>query len=210
MSETTRPRDPEPSPATVLAAQGGDAAALEQLVVGVRDRVYRLSLRMTAQPLDAEDAAQEILIRVITRLSTFRGDAAFSTWVHRIAVNHLLDRSRNAVEQMELSFDDFAADLLDGFLEVAKESGHCPGASHTGLVHQFTAPAHQAKGVREGQAASRVIRGELAERMPGCRPNLCTESVAGDCPNRRAVRQEGGLRVMGERQLIRRPIETQG
>ena len=73
-----------------------DAAALEQLVLAVRDRVYRLCLRMTARPPDAEDATQEILIRVITRLSTFRGEAAFTTWVHRIAVNHLLDRRRTA------------------------------------------------------------------------------------------------------------------
>ncbi|MEK7424443.1 MAG: RNA polymerase sigma factor [Actinomycetota bacterium] len=95
----------------VLAAQRGDAAALEQVVLSVRDRVYRLSLRMTTRPPDAEDATQEILIRMITRLSTFRDDAAFSTWVHRIAVNHLLDRSRSCVERMEMSFDAFAADL---------------------------------------------------------------------------------------------------
>ena len=81
---------------TVQAAQAGDAAALEQVVLAVRDRVYRLCLRMTARPPDAEDATQEILIRVITRLSTFRGEAAFPTWVHRIAVNHLLDRAKNA------------------------------------------------------------------------------------------------------------------
>jgi RNA polymerase sigma factor (sigma-70 family) len=114
VSDWSHPRDPEPPAATVLAAQSGDARALEALVVSARDRVYRLSLRMTARPPDAEDATQEILIRLITRLSTFRGDAAFSTWVHRIAVNHLLDRAKNAVERMEMTFNDFAADLLDG------------------------------------------------------------------------------------------------
>ena len=114
MSDTSHSRDPEPPAATVLAAQSGDAGALEALVMAVRDRVYRLSLRMTARPADAEDATQEILIKVITRLSTFRGDAAFSTWVHRIAVNHLLDRSKSSVERMEMTFDAFAADLLDG------------------------------------------------------------------------------------------------
>lgn len=103
-----------PTDVVVLAAQSGDAVALEQLVMSVRDRVYRLSLRMTACPADAEDATQEILIRVITRLSTFRGQAAFSTWVHRIAVNHLLDRAKSVVERMEMTFDVFAADLLDG------------------------------------------------------------------------------------------------
>jgi RNA polymerase sigma factor (sigma-70 family) len=83
-------------------------------VLSIRDRVYRLSLRMTARPPDAEDGAQEILIRVITQLSTFRFEAAFSTWVHRIAVNHLLDRSKIQVERQEITFDTFADDLAHG------------------------------------------------------------------------------------------------
>ena len=106
--------EPDSLDSLVRRAQAGDAAALEQVVLAVRDRVYRLSLRMTARPPDAEDATQEILIRVITRLSTFRGEAAFSTWVHRIAVNHLLDRSKNCVERLEMDFDRFAADLIEG------------------------------------------------------------------------------------------------
>ena len=114
VTDPTRRRDPEPSAAVVRSAQDGDAAALEQLVVSVRDRVYRLALRMTARPADADDAAQEILIKVITRLSTFRGDAAFSTWVHRVAVNHLLDQAGTSVERLEMTFDRFAVDLLDG------------------------------------------------------------------------------------------------
>jgi RNA polymerase sigma factor (sigma-70 family) len=97
-----------------VAAQGGDGPSLERLVCAVHDQVYRLALRMTARPPDAEDATQDILIRVITRLSTYRGDAAFTTWVHRIAVNQLLDRAKSPVERMGLTFDGFATDLLDG------------------------------------------------------------------------------------------------
>ncbi len=95
-------------------AQAGDARALEQVVVAVRDRVYRLSLRMSACPVDAEDATQEILIRMVTQLGSYRGEAAFSTWVHRIAVNRLMDRNKSVVERERMSFDSFAADLLDG------------------------------------------------------------------------------------------------
>ena len=62
---------------------------------------------------------------MITRLSTFRGEAAFSTWVHRIAVNYLLDRSKNTVERLEMTFDHFAADLLDG---LASSPGSAPDA----------------------------------------------------------------------------------
>ena len=71
----------------------------------------------SVQPADAEDATQEILIKVLTRLSTFRGDAAFTTWVHRIAVNHLLDRKRSAVERMELTFELYGDDLRTGLAD---------------------------------------------------------------------------------------------
>lgn len=114
MTETATLDAADSLASTVRSAQHGDAAALERVVLAMRDRIYRLCLRMTARPADAEDATQEILIRVITRLSTFRGEAAFSTWVHRIAVNHLLDRSKSCVERMEMTFDAFATDLLDG------------------------------------------------------------------------------------------------
>ncbi|MEW6582943.1 MAG: RNA polymerase sigma factor [Actinomycetota bacterium] len=100
--------------ADVAAARGGDRAALERVIVEIHPRVHRLALRMTACPADAEDATQEILIRVITRLDSFRGQAAFTTWVHRVAANHLLDCRRSRAERLNLTFDGFAADLLDG------------------------------------------------------------------------------------------------
>jgi DNA-directed RNA polymerase specialized sigma24 family protein len=78
---------------------------------------------MTGCPDDALDASQEILVRVMTRLSTFRGEAAFRTWVHRVAINHLLDRKRSAVERLELDFGAFADDLLDGLTPVAPNAG---------------------------------------------------------------------------------------
>jgi RNA polymerase sigma factor (sigma-70 family) len=77
---------------TVARAKGGDAHALEQVVAAVQDDVYRLALRMTAHPQDAEDASQEILVKVITRLEGFRGESSLRTWAYRIAVHHMLDR----------------------------------------------------------------------------------------------------------------------
>jgi RNA polymerase sigma factor (sigma-70 family) len=104
-------------------ARDGDRPALERLLVAVQDDVHRLALRMTGRPDDALDATQEILIRVMTRLSTFKGQAAFRTWVHRVAVNHLLDRKRSAVERHELTFSAFGDDLLDGLTPVAPNAG---------------------------------------------------------------------------------------
>ena len=67
-----------------LAAEG-DKGALEQLLTGVQDLAFNLSLRMLGTIHDAEDASQEILIRVMTNLASFRGESAFTTWVFRIA-----------------------------------------------------------------------------------------------------------------------------
>jgi DNA-directed RNA polymerase specialized sigma24 family protein len=63
------------SPHLVAAAVGGDQRALEQLLRAVVDDVRRIAQRMLWHPQDAEDATQEILVKVATRLSTFRGDA---------------------------------------------------------------------------------------------------------------------------------------
>lgn len=105
----------------VTGARGGDAGALEALVDAIQDGVYGLALRMTGQRADAEDATQEILVKVLTRLDSYRGDAAVRTWVYRIAVNHLLDRRKTAYERARLGFGDFGADLRDGLADPATE-----------------------------------------------------------------------------------------
>lgn len=87
----------------------GDKAALEALIAAIQERVYNLAVRFLWEPMDAEDATQEILIRVITNLSGFRGESAFETWVHRIAVNHLLNLKARPVET--LTFEEGAVHL---------------------------------------------------------------------------------------------------
>lgn len=101
----------------VERSRAGDAAALEAMVVELRDPVHRLALRMTACPQDAEDATQEILIKVLTRLDSFRGDAAVTTWVYRVAANPLLDRAKSATERLSMTFSDFAEDLHNGLAD---------------------------------------------------------------------------------------------
>ena len=98
----------------VRRAADGDRDALEAVVRAVQDDLYRLALRMLWHPADAEDATQEILVRVVTRLGSFRGEAAFATWAYRVAVNHLLTTRRRRAERAALSFDEFGADLATG------------------------------------------------------------------------------------------------
>ncbi len=75
--------------ARAQAASSGDREAAGEILEAVADDVYELALRMLGHPADAEDAAQEILVIVLTHLGSFRGESALSTWVWRIAVNHL-------------------------------------------------------------------------------------------------------------------------
>jgi DNA-directed RNA polymerase specialized sigma24 family protein len=70
-----------------LAALGTarDAEALSELVRRHQRWIYNLALRILQSPADAEDASQEVPLKLVTRLSTFRGEAAFHTWAYRIA-----------------------------------------------------------------------------------------------------------------------------
>ncbi|MFR0749608.1 MULTISPECIES: RNA polymerase sigma factor [Hungatella] len=96
-----------------LAAEG-DKGALEQLLTGVQDLVFNLSLRMLGTIHDAEDVSQEILIRVMTNLASFRGESAFTTWVFRIAVNHLKNYRKSMFAQHPLSFEYYGEDIVSG------------------------------------------------------------------------------------------------
>jgi uncharacterized protein (TIGR02246 family) len=75
---------------SVRKARDGDRESLEWLVRRHSPWIYNIALRMLCHPDDAQDASQEILVKVITRLATFEGRSSFRTWLYRIAFNHLL------------------------------------------------------------------------------------------------------------------------
>jgi RNA polymerase sigma factor (sigma-70 family) len=79
-------------------AADGDKESLELLVHRIQDDVYGLSLRMLGVPADAQDATQEILIKVITHVGSYRGESAFRTWVWKVATHHLLRVRRGRYE----------------------------------------------------------------------------------------------------------------
>jgi RNA polymerase sigma factor (sigma-70 family) len=101
--------------AQVRAAVAGDGGAVRAVVEAVQDPVYRLALRMLGHPADAEDAAQEILVIVVTHLGSFRGESAFMTWVWRIAANHLarVRRGRREVLAFDLLGERLRTGLAD-------------------------------------------------------------------------------------------------
>lgn len=101
----------------VEQATAGDKKALEALAAGVQDMVFNLSLRMLGTFADAEDAAQDILLKMITHLSSFRGDSAFTTWVFRIAVNHLKNYKKHMFARFPLSFEYYGDDIENGKIQ---------------------------------------------------------------------------------------------
>src|SRR5438132_11610533 len=110
---------PETPEENVKRGQQGDQAALEELIHQIEGKVYGLALRMLWHPADAQDAVQEILLRVVTRLSSFRGDSLFFTWVYRIATNHLLRFRKSRLEEQGFTFESFGKDLEEGLSDVS-------------------------------------------------------------------------------------------
>ena len=78
----------------IRLAQAGDATAFEHLYQLHSRRVYALCLRMVGNPSDAEDLMQEAFLQLFRKIGTFRGESAFSTWLHRMTVNVVLMRLR--------------------------------------------------------------------------------------------------------------------
>jgi RNA polymerase sigma factor (sigma-70 family) len=96
----------------VRHALAGDRDSLKELVQALQDDVMGVALRMLGDRHEAEDAAQEILVRVVTRLSSFDGRSSVRTWVFRVAMNYILDVKRSASERMRRSFEELG-EVLD-------------------------------------------------------------------------------------------------
>jgi RNA polymerase sigma factor (sigma-70 family) len=120
------PGDPEDQ-ALVMRARAGDREALEELVQRHQGWIYNIAVRMLYHPQDAEDATQEILLKALTRLSSFEGRSSFRTWLYRIVVNHVLNMKRGRLEVASTNFGSYGADLdATPDLELADPKGVSP------------------------------------------------------------------------------------
>src|SRR5262245_25845856 len=97
----------------VEQAKNGDRTALEKLVLRHQAWIYNVAVRMVFQPHDAEEVTQEVLVKAVTRLSTFKGESRFRTWLYRIAANHVLNMKRRRAETQVTTFDAYGA-AIDG------------------------------------------------------------------------------------------------
>lgn len=89
----------------------GNRDALEHLIKRHQQWVFNIARRMLYYVEDAEDATQEILIKVVTKLSTFHGDSGFRTWMYRVTVNHLLNVRRGRWETGRITFERYGRQL---------------------------------------------------------------------------------------------------
>ncbi|MGB7265285.1 MAG: RNA polymerase sigma factor [Terracidiphilus sp.] len=106
---------PNPLDAEVLArAQAGDHQAFAQLYALHKRRIYSLCLRMVGNIAEAEDLTQEAFLQLHRKIATFRGDSAFSTWLHRLAINVVL---------MQLRKKGLSLISLDEAMEPSPEDG---------------------------------------------------------------------------------------
>jgi RNA polymerase sigma-70 factor (ECF subfamily) len=92
--------------ALAIAAAGGDMGAFEQLYARHNRRVYSVCLRMTQNVAEAEDLAQEAFIQLFRKIGSFRGESAFTTWLHRLTVNQVLMHFRKRSVKLERTTEE--------------------------------------------------------------------------------------------------------
>ncbi len=96
----------EPDLALCRKAAAGSIAAFEIVYQRYHRRTYSLCLRMTSSQTEAEDLTQEVFIQLFRKIGSFRGDSAFSTWLHRLTVNQVLMHFRRRSVKNEKTSDD--------------------------------------------------------------------------------------------------------
>jgi len=93
----------------VSKSQAGDIAAFEELIAKYQSKIYNIAYRLSGNPHDASDLAQEALIKIYRSIGSFRGEAAFSTWAYHIMTNvyrdHLRKKSRRAEDFLDNPID---------------------------------------------------------------------------------------------------------
>ncbi|HLL19476.1 MAG TPA: sigma-70 family RNA polymerase sigma factor [Rubrivivax sp.] len=116
----------DPGAEVLRAATQGDLGAIDRLLDAIQPGIHNLAVRMLGQREDAADATQEILLKVVTHLSGFRGEAAFTTWVWRVAHNHLMTARTRSAESPEVSLEAMA-ERLDAGLDFAARAAQTHG-----------------------------------------------------------------------------------
>lgn len=170
----TLPVEQDAVDATLAAA--GDALAFERLYHRHAGRIFSLARRMI-NPEEAEDATQAVFIRAWEKLGSFRGEAAFGTWLHRLAVNVMLARrERLGVERKRFLEDEAAVDRLrtrparlELSMDFEEAVGRLPeGARRVFVLHDVEGYKHEEiagmLGIVPGTSKAQLHRARMALR----------------------------------------------
>ena len=163
----------------VRKAQAADTAAFEALYRLHVDKVYGLCLRMTGNASEAEDCVQDAFIQAWTKLDKFRGESAFATWMHRVAVNTVLGRMRKSRREQdriravaEVSSTPEAIGDNGGLQDLELAINELPsGARHVFVLHGVYGYSHDETsgmlGIAEGTSKAQYHRARrlLAQQL---------------------------------------------
>ena len=105
------------------ASAHGDLQAFETLYERHHRRIYSLCLRMVANPTEAEDLTQEVFVQLFRKIGSFRGESAFTTWLHRLTINHVLMHFRKRGVRLEKTTEEGEIDEVQD-LKATSESPH--------------------------------------------------------------------------------------
>lgn len=122
----------------VRLAQEGDAVAFERVYRLHSRRVYSLCFRMVADPAEAEDLTQDVFLHLFRKIGTFRGESAFSTWLHRMAVNIVLMRLRRK-RIAKISLESIMSPAEESDTQPKEFGG--PDLRLNGVIHRITLQA---------------------------------------------------------------------
>lgn len=155
MPDVAQPAAPEADSDAgwIAAAQAGDSRAFEVLYRRHVGRLYAVCLRLCGNRADAEEAVQDAFVKAWERLAAFRGEAAFGSWLHRIAVNCVLDRHRTRIRRSAW-FSEVEDEVLERTVGIDSEPGtdrdletaiaSLPdGARHVFVLHLIEGHSHE-------------------------------------------------------------------
>jgi RNA polymerase sigma factor (sigma-70 family) len=110
----------------VVKATQGDKKALESLIRTIQDKIYGFCLRLVWRHEEAQEACQEVLVKVITHLSQFKFESRFETWVFRIVANHVADLRRASPAAKGVTFSSFEEELLSDQIDPSQNEADAP------------------------------------------------------------------------------------
>ncbi len=234
-SDSTITRTVALSTDLIKRAQEGDSDAFGALFQTHRSRIYSVCLRMTSNAAEAEDLTQDAFLQAFRKITKFRGDSAFSTWLHRIAVNTVLMQFRkNSLCQVSLdepygdsegskvrreygTRDKGLAGCVDRLALARAMKQLPPGYRTIFLLHEMEGYEHQEiaemLGCSVGNSKSQLYKAKLRFRellTPSHGPKLAVRNRR-KCAKKRAKTERETLRLPIVRELVMlpRPLRTQ-